>query len=99
MTPQRNYITTTKIRVGESSSVKGSFWPEVLETAEKFELDMVHSQDDDICKATGWECPVDWRSVNALCQLHEVYVEEKRRHTMKQIAHPEYQRDTSPKER
>ena len=30
VTPQRSYTTTANIRVGESSGVKGSFWPEVL---------------------------------------------------------------------
>ena len=70
MASQRSYATTAWIRVGESSGVKGSFWPEVLVTAEKSGLDMVHSQADDIRKATRWECLVDRTSMNCLCQLH-----------------------------
>ena len=36
---------------------------------------------DDIRKAMVWECPVDQTSINSLCQLHEVHVDEKSRHT------------------
>ena len=45
---------------------------------EKNELDTVKGKADDIHKEIGWKCPVDRTSVNALCQLHEVYVDEKR---------------------
>ena len=38
---QRSYVTTTRIRVGETSGVKGSFWLEVLVTPEKTILDIV----------------------------------------------------------
>ena len=61
-----------------TSKGKGSFWPKVLEIAEKTELDTVRNTADDIQKVTGWECPVDRTSVNALCQLHEIYIDEKR---------------------
>ena len=41
----------------------------------------IRSVAEGIQEATGWECPVDKNSVYALCQLHEVYVDEKRRRT------------------
>ena len=44
---------------------------------------------DDIHKETGWECPVDWTRVNALCQLHEIYIEEKR-WRMDEVAGPSW---------
>ena len=60
--------------------MKGSFWPEVLETTEKTGLDVVRSRADDI--QTGWEYPVDRTSVNPLChELHDVNVDERRRCT------------------
>ena len=40
---------------------------------------MTRSTAEGIREAMGWECPVDKNSVYALCQLHEVYVDEKRR--------------------
>ena len=78
VTPQRNYATTVGIRVGEGSGVKGTFWPEIIDAAETSVTDVVRSQADDIRKPTRWEWPVDHTSVDALCQLHEVYIEEKR---------------------
>ena len=37
---------------------------------------MTRSTAEGIREAMGWECPVDKNSVYALCQLHEVYVDE-----------------------
>ena len=71
-TPQRNFAVTAEIRVGQSSGVKGSFWPAIVRTTENPKPNGVQSRVDDIRKATEREC---------LCQLHEVYVEEKRRCT------------------
>ena len=82
-TPQRIFEVTAGIRVGETSGVKGSFWPAIVRTAENPEPNGVQSRADDIRKAMGWECPVDCATIDALCQLHEVYVEEKRRRTDK----------------
>ena len=76
-----NYATTAGIRVGESSGAKVSFWPEVLENPEKTDSNKIRSTAEGIREATGWECLVDKNSVHALCQLHEVYVDEKRRRT------------------
>ena len=58
-----------------------SFWPEVVENTEKTDSNEIRSTAEGIREATGWECPVDKNSVYALCQLHEVYVDEKRRRT------------------
>ena len=65
-----NYATTARIRVGESSGAKVSFWPEVLEIPEKTDSNEIRSTTEGIREATGWECPVDKNSVYALCQLH-----------------------------
>ena len=78
---KNNYATTAGIRVGESSGTQASFWPEVLEISKRADHDEVRSAAECIREATGWECPVDKNSVHALCQLHEVYVDEKRRRT------------------
>ena len=80
-TTARNYAMAAGIRVGEKSEPKTSFWPGVLETMEMSGVEEVRSKADDVRKATGWECPVDRSSVHALCQLHEVYVDKKRRRT------------------
>ena len=76
-----NYTTTAGIRVGESSGAKASFWPDALENPEKTDSNEIRSTAEGIREAMGWECPIDKNSVHALCQLHEVYVDEKRRHT------------------
>ena len=76
-----NYATTVGIPVGEFSKAKASFWLEVLENPEKTDSNEIRSTAEGIREATGWECPVDKNSVYALCQLHEVYVDEKRRRT------------------
>jgi hypothetical protein len=34
---------------------------------------------EDVWKVTSWECPIGRANVDALCQLHEIYVEEKQR--------------------
>ena len=72
-----NYATIAGICVGESSGAKASFWPEVLENTEKTDSNEIRSTTEGIRETTGWECPVDKNSVHALCQLHEVYVDEK----------------------
>ena len=74
---KRNYATTVGIRVGDSSGSNTSFWSEVLEISEKADFDEIWSTTEGIWEATGWECPVDKNSIHALCQLHEVYVDEK----------------------
>ena len=79
--PQRNFAISAGIRVGEMTKVKGRFWPEIRKAAENLGPNGVQSQSHEICKATGWEFPVDRASIDALCQLHEVYVEEKRGRT------------------
>ena len=55
---QKSYTTTVRIRVGEFSSVKGSFKLKVLKTRENSGFDMVCNQEYDIRKAIGSEC---WR--------------------------------------
>ena len=47
----------------------------------KARSDEIRSGANQVCKSTGWQCPVDQSSINAMCQLHEVYVYEKRRCT------------------
>ena len=76
-----NYATNVGICIGDFSGAKASFWPEVLENPEKTDSNEIRSTAEGIREATGWECPVDKNSVYALCQLHEVYVDEKRRRT------------------
>ena len=76
---KRNYVTNARVRVGETSREKSSFWPEVLEISEKNDSNEIRSTAEGIRKSTRWECPVDKNNVYALCQLHEVYVDEKRR--------------------
>ena len=76
-----NYATTGGICVGESSGAKASFWPEILENTEKTDSNEIRSTIEGVREATGWECPVDKNSVYTLCQLHEMYVDEKRRRT------------------
>ena len=73
--PQRNYATTAGIRIGQTFAMKGS---EVSLTVKKTGLDVVRSRVDDIRKETRWERQVHRTSVNALCQLHEHYVDGKR---------------------
>ena len=78
---KRNYVMTTRIRVDLSSGAKTSFWSEVLEISEKADFDEIRSTAEGIWEATGWECHVDKNSIHALCQFHEVYVDEKRQRT------------------
>jgi hypothetical protein len=40
----------------------------------------IRSKADEVWEAIGWECPVDRTSVQALCQLHDVFVDEERRY-------------------
>ena len=72
-----NYVTSAGICVGESSRAKTYFWPEVLDNTEKTDSNEIQSTTEGVREATGWGCPVDKNSVYALCQLHEVYVDEK----------------------
>ena len=65
-----NYTMTVGIHVGETSGMKASFWLEVLGTTKKSRYDEIGSKSDEVRK-----------SINALCELHEVYIEEKRRRT------------------
>ena len=53
----------------------------MLENPEKTDSNEIRSTAEGIREATGWECPVDKNSVHALCQLDELYVDEKRRCT------------------
>jgi hypothetical protein len=41
----------------------------------------IRSTTEEVREATGWECPMDRMSVEALCQFDDVFVDEKRRHT------------------
>jgi hypothetical protein len=41
----------------------------------------IRSTTEEVWEATGWECPMDRTSVEALCQFDDVFVYEKRRHT------------------
>ena len=77
MAVRSNYVTTTGIRVGDSSGAKASFWPEVLENPEKINSSEIRDTEEGIWEAIGWECLVDKNSVYTLCQLHQVYVDEK----------------------
>ena len=72
-----NYATTVGIHLGETSRAKESFLLEVLEILMKIDSDKIWSTTDDIWEVTGWECPVDYNSIYALCQLHEEYLDEK----------------------
>jgi hypothetical protein len=40
----------------------------------------IWSTTDKVREATGWECPVDRTSIQALCQFHDVFVDEERQH-------------------
>jgi hypothetical protein len=40
----------------------------------------IQSTTEEVREATGWECPMDQTSVEALCQFDDVFVDEKRRH-------------------
>ena len=72
-----NYATTAGIHMGESSGENASFWSKVLEIPEKTDSNEIQSTAEGIREVTGWECPADKNNVYALCQLHEVYVDEK----------------------
>ena len=101
ITAKSNYATIAGIRVGESSEAKASFWPEVLENTEKTDTNEIRSTAEGIQEATGWECPVDKNSVHALCQLHEVYVDEKRRRSarMMRLDHRRHRKAGTPEVR
>jgi hypothetical protein len=75
---RNSYVSTLGIRVGESTTTS-SFWPKVLEAVKDTGSSEIRSKADEVREATGWECPVDRTSVEALCQLHDVFVDEKRR--------------------
>ena len=53
----------------------------MLEISEKTDYDEIRSTVEGIREAIGWECRIDKNSVYTLCQLHEVYIDEKRRCT------------------
>ena len=53
----------------------------------------------DIRKEMGWECPVDRTIINVLCQLHEVYVEEKMRRTDEEVASSRLSEKRGPREK
>jgi hypothetical protein len=71
-----NYSASAGIRVGESHGIKTTFKSEVLDSSKK-PTNEVQSTMEDVWNVIGWECPIDRASVDALCQLQEVYVEEK----------------------
>jgi hypothetical protein len=75
---RNSYVSTLGICVGESTTTS-SFWPKVLEAVKDTGSSEIYSKADEVREATRWECPVDWTSVEALCQLHDVFVDEKRR--------------------
>ena len=83
-----NYTMTVGIHVGETSGMKASFWLEVLGTTKKSRYDEIGSKSDEVRK-----------SINALCELHEVYVGEKRRHTDGAVGPPSYLRIRALKKR
>ena len=59
MAARSKYVMTARIRVGETSGVKTSFWLQVLETMTKTGSDEIRSKADDVSKFTRWECLVD----------------------------------------
>jgi hypothetical protein len=63
--------------VGEFAT-KTSFWPEVLETASETGIREIRNKADEVRELTGWECPVDRVSVEALCQLPNILVNEEK---------------------
>jgi G:T-mismatch repair DNA endonuclease (very short patch repair protein) len=79
MAAKNNYAATAGIRVRESAEAKTSFWLVALESTGKADTNEIRSAAEGIWEATGWECPVDKSSVYGLCQLHELYVDGKRR--------------------
>ena len=74
-----NYSASAGIRVGESCATQITFWPEVLETFNDNCLTNTKPVVQEVQRSTGWECPVDDTTTHALCQMHEVSVEEKRK--------------------
>ena len=53
----------------------------MLENPKQTDSNEIRSTTEGIREATGWEGPVDKNSIYTLCQLREVYVDEKRRRT------------------
>ena len=74
-----NYFASAGIPVGESCTARITFWPEVLESFNYNCLSNPKPVVQEIQRSTGWECPVDDTTTHALCQTHEVSVEEKRK--------------------
>jgi hypothetical protein len=75
---RNSYVSTLGIRVGDFATTSW-FWPKVLEAVKESATSEIRSKADEVREATGWECPVDRTSVEALCQIHEVFMDEKRR--------------------
>ena len=51
----------------------------MLEISEKADFDEILSTMEGIREDTRWECPVDKNIIHALCQLHDVYIDDKGR--------------------
>jgi hypothetical protein len=74
-----NYSASAGILVGESYATQIMFWPEVLETFNDNCLTNTKPMVQEVQRSTGWECPIDDTTTHALCQMHEVSGEEKRK--------------------
>jgi hypothetical protein len=55
----------------------------------KTEVNKIRSTEDKVREATGWECPVDRTSIQALCQFHDVFRDEERQHLKDESHIPE----------
>ena len=57
MEAKSNYVITVGIRVGETSTTKSTFYPDVLEISEKTDSEEIQSTAEGIQEAMGWNAP------------------------------------------
>jgi hypothetical protein len=74
-----NYSASAGIRLGESCTTQITFWPQVLDSINDNCLMNTKPVVLEVQRSTRWECPVDDTTTHALCQMHEVSVDEKRK--------------------
>jgi hypothetical protein len=78
ITARNSYGTTMEIHVGEFMTT--SFWPEVLVTMKEISVSKILIKaNEGIGNNRLGVCLVDRMSVQALCQLQDIFVDEKRR--------------------
>jgi hypothetical protein len=75
---RNSYVTIVGIRVGKFMT-KASFWLEVMKIVSEIGVSAIQNKENEVREATGWECSVDRTSVQVFCQLHDVFVDGKRR--------------------